>query len=226
MKVVTWNLGYWQHQKNHTEAWKYLREEIKPDVALLQEINPPALPKGEYLLFKKIRMNWGTALYTRNMPFEEIHVKKYSERVVAAKLELSKGRIIIAVSIHAPIINGRVFPHLDNIFDEVKTIVSDQTFIVGGDLNTARLAEKTWPGHGHGPFFKRLEESIFFDCFRKFHDAEQQTFFRNGMRYPFQDGHLFVSRDLFCGLQACDVIDNTTTHRVSDHIPALAEIVI
>jgi len=37
VKVASWNLGYWQHQKYHRDAWEYLRSVICPDIALLQE---------------------------------------------------------------------------------------------------------------------------------------------------------------------------------------------
>lgn len=148
----------------------------------------------------------------------------YTGRIVAAKLELPSGEIVIVVSIHAPIINKRVFPYLDEIFDVTEKIVDKRTFVVGGDLNTARLAEKIWPRHGHGPFFERLAKSIFFDCHRKFHDVEQQTFFRKGVINPFQDDHLFVSQNLANQVVSCDVLNNERTRNVSDHIPVYSEI--
>jgi len=92
-------------------------------------------------------------------------------------------------------------------------------------LNTARTAELRWPRHGHGPFFERLENSIFFECMRKFHKTEQQTYFgRKNMLYPYQDDHLFISHNLSSKLKTCDVVKNDTTLCVSDHIPILAEI--
>jgi len=226
MKVITWNLGYWQHQSRHDEAWAYLRDEIKPDLALLQEASPPQRREQEHLLFKPIHQSWGTALYTRGMPLKELQVKGYPTRVVAALMEVSSGRKIAAVSVHAPIIRNRVFPYLDKIFDEIERLVGSHSFVVGGDLNTARLAEKVWRGHGHGPFLERLAESVFFDCTWKFHNAEQQTFFRKGVKYPWQDDHLFVSHDIADQVKSCDVLKNEVTLRVSDHIPVVTEIAI
>ena len=226
MRVITWNLGYWQHRSRHDEAWAYLRNEIRPDLALLQEVSPPELQEEENILFKTVNRDWGTAIYTRNIPLKELIIKRYQSRVAAARLKISSSRRIDAVSVHAPIIKGRVFPYLAEIFDEIESVVGKHTFIVGGDLNSARLAEKVWPGHGHGPFFERLTESVFFDCHRKFHDVEQQTFFRSGGKYPFQDDHLFVSHDLAKQVRSCDVLNNEVTRNVSDHIPLLAEIAI
>jgi len=225
VKVITWNLGFWQHKSNHEKAWLYLREQIKPDLALLQEVKPIELRDNECMLFRQIIQNWGTALYTRNMPLKELILPtKYSGRTIAATLKIPDGREATAVSIHAPIINGRVFPYLSEIFEEIEKAISGKPFIVGGDLNTARLAEKVWPRHGHGPFFERMAQSTFFDCHRKFHDNEEQTFFRNGSKYPFQDDHLFVSRDLAACVKSCNVLDNKITRSLSDHIPVVAEI--
>jgi hypothetical protein len=43
MKIITWNLGYWIFKQHHDEAWRYLKKEICPDIALLQEVKPPLL---------------------------------------------------------------------------------------------------------------------------------------------------------------------------------------
>ncbi|MBA7641954.1 hypothetical protein ES703_49640 [subsurface metagenome] len=223
VKVITWNLGYWQHRPFHEDAWNYLREEVKPDLALLQEVKPPLLNEGERLLFKPVHGGWGTATYSRCSPLVELGFVGYPGRVATAQLECS-GVKINAASIHAPIIEGRVFPHLDRIFDEIEALMGAMTFIVGGDLNSARLAEKVWPGYGHGPFFVRLADSPFFDCMMEFHDEEQQTYFRHDVTRPWQDDHLFVSHNLAEKVVSCEVLNNDITKRVSDHRPILAEI--
>jgi len=213
VKVITWNLGYWQHRPFHEDAWNYLREEVKP----------PLLNEGERLLFKPVHGGWGTATYSRCSPLVELGFVGYPGRVATAQLECS-GVKINAASIHAPIIEGRVFPHLDRIFDEIEALMGAMTFIVGGDLNSARLAEKVWPGYGHGPFFVRLADSPFFDCMMEFHDEEQQTYFRHDVTRPWQDDHLFVSHNLAEKVVSCEVLNNDITKRVSDHRPILAEI--
>ncbi|EMR73244.1 hypothetical protein MCGE09_00282 [Thaumarchaeota archaeon SCGC AB-539-E09] len=44
-------------------AWNYIREEVKPDLALLQEVKPPPLYEGQHLLFKPIH---GSEHYMKN----------------------------------------------------------------------------------------------------------------------------------------------------------------
>lgn len=227
MKVITWNIGFWLHRSKHAEAWVYLREQIRPDIALLQEVSPPSPLKDENFFFKQIRNGWGTALCTRGLPASEFTItEKYSRRVASANIDVSTTQKIMAVSIHAPIINGRVFQYLSEIFDSVESKVRKHSFIVGGDLNTARLAEKVWPGYGHGPFFTRLSQSVFFDCHHKFHSTEEQTYFRKNSKFPFQDDHLFVSQDLAERVKSCNVLDNETIRNFSDHLPVIAEISI
>jgi endonuclease/exonuclease/phosphatase family metal-dependent hydrolase len=137
MKVLTWNMGYWLHREAHGKAWNFLLNEIQPDIALLQETKPPTNLEKKSILFKPVR-DWGTGLFSTSVIGKEIPLNDYPGRVAAAKIE-SLGSSIVAISIHAPIIRNRVFPHLDKIFDAVEHVVGDSSFIVGGDLNSARF---------------------------------------------------------------------------------------
>ena len=159
------------------------------------------------------------------MALEELPLaEEYPGRVSMASFKIAAEQEIMAVSVHAPIINGRVFPYLGKIFDEIEKIVSGRTFIVGGDLNTARLAEKVWPRHGHGAFFERIANSIFFDCHQNLQGREEQTFFRDNSKYPFQDDHLFLSHNLASHVKSCYVLNNEVVRGLSDHIPLVIEI--
>ena len=63
VKILTWNLGYWQHSSHHDEAWDYLCNDIKPDLAFLQEVKPPPWVPHRTLLFEEIARGWGTAIF-------------------------------------------------------------------------------------------------------------------------------------------------------------------
>jgi len=220
MKILTWNLGYWQHAKFHDEAWEYLCNELGPDLALLQEVKPPEWVSPDALLFEEITRGWGTAIYAPSLTISKREIPIHPGRVAAATVTVGPEKDVFVASVHAPIINSRVFPHLADIFSQLESMSSDQSAIVGGDLNSARLAETIWPRCGHGPFFERIDAGDrWVDCCRRFHPEEIQTFFRKNGVHPIQDDHLFVSLDLGDHLHACDVIDNDVTRRVSDHIP-------
>jgi exonuclease III len=224
VKLVTWNLGFWQFRKQHTEAWAYLRNEIQPDIALLQEVRIPDLASDEAVVFRSVDRDWGIAIYTRGLALDVLTVpSQYPKRIATATVRIN-GLAVALASIHAPIINNRVFPHLDHIFDDLEAILKDHSAIVGGDLNSARLCEVVWPNCGHGPFFDRIERGPFVDCHWQFHRKEIQTYFRKNSRHPFQDDHIFASPDIAKRFTSCAVLDNDTTRRVSDHIPIVAEI--
>jgi hypothetical protein len=44
-------MGYWLYRGQHDDACKYLRDQLKPDIALLQETRPPAIDTGEEIVF-------------------------------------------------------------------------------------------------------------------------------------------------------------------------------
>lgn len=225
MKILTWNLGYWQHSSLHDEAWNYLCNDIKPDIAFLQEVKPPSWIPHNALLFEEYKRGWGTALVAPSLTLQKKDFSLNPGRVAAASIVLDKNLPLFVASIHAPIINNRVFPYLAKIFAEVESHLACNSVIVGGDLNSARLAEKVWPGNGHGPFFEQIDRGDrWVDCCRKFHPTEIQTFFRANCVNPFQDDHIFTSCDLENRVRAANVINNEFTRRVSDHIPLVVEI--
>ncbi|MGA2093345.1 MAG: endonuclease/exonuclease/phosphatase family protein [Sedimentisphaerales bacterium] len=224
MKIATWNLGYWQYKSFHDEAWNYLCNEIKPDIAFLQEVKPPSWIPHHALLFEKTKQGWGTALFAPSLALQKKDFSLSPGRVAAASIVLDKNLPLFIASIHAPT-TPRVFPRLAKIFAELELHLARGSVIVGGDLNTARLAEKVWPGNGHGPFFEQIDKGDrWVDCCRMFHPTEIQTFFRANCIHPFQDDHIFASCDLKNRVKAANIIDNELTRRVSDHIPLVVEI--
>jgi endonuclease/exonuclease/phosphatase family metal-dependent hydrolase len=183
---------------------------------------------GEALVFQEVDRGWGTAIYSRNLPLDQIPLcGEYPGRVAGASVSLQSGERLHLASIHAQT-KPTVFPRLANIMEEILEAFEDRSAIVGGDLNSARLAESVWPGYGHGPFWERMdsESSSLVDCCQRINGKELQTIFREGAKDPFQDDHLFVSRDLASALEGCDVIHNEVTRRVSDHIPLFIELAV
>jgi hypothetical protein len=91
MKILTWNMGYWQYRNEHDEAWEYLIQEIKPDIALLQEAVPPDdLEESGKVLWKPIkRRGWGSGIYCSSHELEEnpLNSIQYRGWVEIAKLK-------------------------------------------------------------------------------------------------------------------------------------------
>lgn len=217
-------MGFWLFRKRHAEAWAYLRESLRPDLALIQEAQRPQAQPGESVHFREIHQGWGTAVYSHQWPLVAIDYESdYPSRVAAATALLPKATNILLASIHAPIISNRVFPHLARIVGEIERLAEGQTAIIGGDLNSARLMEEIWPGYGHGPFFEHMDQSRFLNCYWHLHSKEVQTYFRPRSKQPFQDDHVFITKDLATGLKAW-VDDNSLTRSLSDHVPLVVEI--
>lgn len=106
--------------------------------------------------------------------------------------------------------------------DEILNITGGERTLIGGDLNTARLAREVWPGWGHGQFWDWIDSGeALVDSYRLFHETEQQTFFRDGSVHAFQDDHILVTPDLAPEVVSSMALDTPETHRVSDHIPVV-----
>ncbi len=226
MKIVTWNMDCWKRDvSRHDEAWAYLVEELRPDIALLQEVRPPASFEGNNLLYTAIggSRRWGSAIFTNGLPIHGIPIENHKGWVVAGEILLPNNSKAVAVSIHARFIEREVFPHLNYLFDDLSPVLEEQTFIVGGDLNAARLIDEVYGTRCDSEFFDRIESSGFFNCHRKFHAKEQQTFWGK-TKYPYQDDHLFVSEHLKEQVLSCDTLDYERIRKLSDHSPVLAEI--
>jgi endonuclease/exonuclease/phosphatase family metal-dependent hydrolase len=228
MRVLTWNMGFWQRRAEHDHAIRYLFDELNPDVALLQEVRRPRSDDARFV-FVSARSDWGTAIYLRSgldphpLPLS-VDVPGRPGRAAGALVRLPSGREIAFVSVHVPIVSGRVIPSARSIFGALCPDLRGRSFIVGGDLNTARSAEGYWPGYGHRDFWQWLDASIFRDCHRLLNLDEQPTFRHPKMRRPIQDDHLLVSASLCESVRSCVVHQSDEIDGLSDHSPVVAEL--
>jgi endonuclease/exonuclease/phosphatase family metal-dependent hydrolase len=220
MKIVTWNLAHRSHQDR---TWDYLCNTVKPDIAFLQEANPPSWVPSDAIVFVKTARDWSTAIYAPSLPLSRILFQSHPSCVATASMIVRNAPILLA-SIHAPT-QPSVFPRLQDIFQNLETMEYANHAVVGGDLNSCRHAEKVWPKCGHETFWQRIDKGdLWVDCCRKFHSDELQTFFREGTINKFQDDHIFVSRGLSECIRSCDPLDNPNVRSMSDHIPLIAEL--
>ena len=123
MRIATWNMGYWGHSAKLDEAWHWLLDELKPDIALLQECVVPDWVNTQYsVLFERALQEWGTAVVTRGLaatrhPLESVEKwfsdlgPEASRRCAAARLKgwcvpasvtLPDGTSALVMSLHNP----------------------------------------------------------------------------------------------------------------------------
>lgn len=227
MRVVSWNLGHNspEYRARHDDAWRYLLEELHPDVALVQEAVPPeGLDRS--LVFAKpwARRAWGSAVITAPGRIRKGFTETSGGPVVVA--ELDDGMIM--ASIHARVVKGRTIPTLRKTIKTLSPRLEDRLFAVGGDLNTARGAEDIWPGRGHLEFFESLTGIGLYDCYSELNEhTEKQSFWGRTSPHALQLDHLFV--DMATGAQGkvtkCEILDTDEIRRLSDHGPVVAEII-
>ncbi len=71
MRIVSWNMGCFGSGATKDEAWRWLLDELKPDIALLQECVVPDWVREPYqALFSPALQRWGTAVVTRELPIK------------------------------------------------------------------------------------------------------------------------------------------------------------
>lgn len=232
MRITTWNVA----RRRGSAACYYLREEICPDVALLQEVLPTCVARlsGDLfsrpgnVIFRTIGATrpWGSAIYACGLKVKEIKLESHHGWVVAGQVSLPDGSDIIAVSVHAQIINNSVFPNLRKIFDNLSLALKGRQFVVGGNLNSCRLIDKVYGTTEDGEFFDWVESNGFFNTHKKFHEEEQQTFWGGKDCNPYQDDHLFVSGGLIDKVKSCHVVNNEHTRKLSDHSPLVIDLAL
>jgi endonuclease/exonuclease/phosphatase family metal-dependent hydrolase len=217
MKIVTWNMG------RRREAWTYLRETLKPDIALLQEAPQAYCQQGEQLCFEPL-FGWGTAVYSRGLPMEQIAFSSLQPgRSVLVRVRIGDGDGLLVASLHGQIIRNRIIPQLAPLLDEIERIIHGRTAIIGGDFNTTRTFIQTAPRNGHREFFEHMD-THYVDWVWKAFKCEQPTQFRARDKNHYQVDHLFVTRDLKERLGPCTVGDINETLPLSDHVPIRAQL--
>lgn len=225
MKILTWNMGYPFHSARHSEAWEYLLGELDPDVALLQETVPSdELEESGRILWKVAKGTpFGSAIYLRSGELNPVTFGSYPGKFIAAEVTQLN---LLLISIHAPIDGyGYIMPNLQPIFDAVKKITKSKRFVVGGDLNAARLWDEIGGTNHHRKFFQNIDKSGFYDCVWNTHGREIQTFFGKGVKNPFQNDHLFIDESSKDRLKSCEILEyKEPLNLFSDHVPIVMKL--
>lgn len=219
-----------EHYKN---AWAYLRDEIMPDVALLQETIVP-----EDALHSTIFMpsytdsrdpRWGTAIYVNTVTIPEFNkenadiTREYLKelfdlgKTIIANIKLQDDETYTFVSLHTDTARyGKIpeltdFPevdHLNRIFKNGPLGQLKSRFIIGGDFNAD---DKKWKEHID--IFDWLRNNHFHECL----EYHVNTFHTNRVKGAIQDDHIFIPEVMRGSIESCTVIDDEKTQALSDH---------
>lgn len=86
LTVLTWNMAaaFNYAEKRHADAWQYLLTQLKPDIALLQEVHTDQVAAVIQQSGYRVEWGshypqgrWGSAVVTKDLPLERINVDNY-----------------------------------------------------------------------------------------------------------------------------------------------------
>lgn len=266
IRLATWNMGFWEHKKAHEEAWHWLLDELRPDIALCQECILPDWARQTRTVIwdraypERERQPWGTALVThlpakptrfpeldawidqlpkRDANNELAFVHRADGWLSAAEVDLPLIGKTHIISVHSPAyeipadwlkgidisairlkLNKDIWL-LDVLFYFLRNRLGSQ-LIVGGDFNYSRLLDDPRKPSGNNEFFDRIAQEGFVSLHRKFHSADEQTFFKEGKR-EHQLDYLYADSPVARHAVSCKVVPNADLKEMSDHAPLVAE---
>jgi hypothetical protein len=233
-RVVSWNLN---HSRKLDEQWRFLLDELDPDLALLQEVRQQptwVAERGGAFVGAETApgSGRGSAIYVRRPPLKKISLGSHDGYFAAAGLSLPGGRPGIALSVHGRTDKNRpggyyyLAEYLRSEFNSLASLLGNfrRNCFVGGDFNLSRILDRKYKyrpdeTRSHGGFFAWLgrEHGLSECCCAA---GEKRSFYRHPTQGAYQDDHLFVSSTLAKSLGACEVLD-WEVGGLSDHAPVV-----
>lgn len=229
MRLISWNMGCGGKQsayrKTHAEAWSYLLDELRPDVALLQEALAPAHKwvetRGACVMSSDHNPDNGAVLFAASpLRVSAFDVRAHDAFVAAADVE---GLRIMSLHLY-PRSGTRHHGNLVALFDVVADLTRGHRFVVGGDINASRGFDTMYGGRAYQKSFDAIARRGFHECHFGLHRAESQTFWGHRAKGAYQLDHFFVDEPAAGKIARCEVVTTEDTRRLSDHSPVLLEV--
>ena len=231
MRFVTWNMGCGPrpstYRKSHDKAWRYLLDELRPDVAIVQEAMHARLDREstDRVVFrnKPDGLDSGTAILVRGVDAVGADPITAAETyAVSTRLTLPAGSCAV-VGVH-------VYPGdqhqiaLRSLAESFGAAAKVTPLIVAGDFNSARHFDTVYRTNNHKWFFDAMTAAGLEDAHWAKHGREKQSFWGRQAKEPYQDDHVFVSAGWADRVTSCDIVDNEVVRRLSDHGPVVFEV--
>jgi hypothetical protein len=229
LKVVTWNMAHRKMVKER--AWNFLRYEVAPDIALVQEGHPPGrLGDSEQFIYpNKVTGTIGASgVWSRDLALRRVPLATtLPNALIACIVTLPQDKSpLLAVSMYGTFdATSHVTPNLHRMISDLHVLLIDKAYkgriVIGGDWNVDRDYNKINPGKAplHRLVFERLEDS-FYGLQRC--NKEPLRTIRHGSKFPYQDDYIYVSKALIRKV-SCEVVSDPVTKELSDHLPVVAE---
>lgn len=219
------------YRPRHADAWTLLLSELKPDLALVQEVDMSRLSEA-CAAGRAVRLptsdgsETGSAIVCRAGTLEALTQVTDGATVIAARYD-SAGESLVVVSAHVvtsgdPATGRSQHRVLRDLGPWLNDVVGDGRFVIGGDFNASRC----WPEFN--AFFGDVAARGFHDCHHHLHGREARSFWGRKPEVvrdpPIQDDHVFVDAETGRRVTKCWIEDDSSVWPLSDHGPLIVDL--
>jgi exonuclease III len=237
MRIVCWNMNHWQRKPAQRKAaWRFL-EELRPDVALLQETVPDEAIDPARVVYRKSGIDkfcpWGSALVSYSAPVEPLTEiqSRYSKTAAdlhgtfPGSLAIARIEDLTLISFYGVISNGYSLTVVHRQLSDL-TPLFDSRFgkrvVLGGDLNISTQLGRPH-NRRHRNVLDRFASLGLVDCLAlqrpprppledcPCEDSDcrhVQTHRHNRSQKPWQADYFFVSESLQKKVKSCVALNS------------------
>jgi len=228
-------MAWWSHKARINEAWNFLYDDIKADVALLTEMGDPLQSKCPFQHFKwqdigLDRLYWGSGIVSRYQ-LGDCYVPPSVGALMTASLQLEKKTPISLICMYGreDEASKSYVPNLHRYLSDLTPILKGKrrNIIIGGDWNAdLQLDGKNGnTANANKLFFERLKDFGLHDCLASSVEYPVQTHRHNSdLSLPWQLDYIYATSPIVKTVTDARVIDTPHIREISDHNPI--EIVI
>lgn len=232
MRVVSWNMN------RRRGSWDFLKNSIKPDVALLQEASPfdddSIKNHSSKIIVKK---NLTNVVYGKDAPPEKVKLPTDGGMGVnVSAFNFDKFGKIFFVSVYGNLGFGdNLDIHLMGVLtlytETLRKLHGAEHILIAGDFNMDRRMDDNPTGtkfskvgeRRQNMFFDSIKRLGFIDCLELHHPNYVQTHRHNRSDFPWQIDHMFLTETLSKTLVSLEVLETTEVISRSDHNPIIAD---
>jgi endonuclease/exonuclease/phosphatase family metal-dependent hydrolase len=187
--IVVQQSGY---RKHHEEAWRYLLQELRPDIATVQEAVVRSVQGADGYIASvcdlDAKIDAGAAVLVRS-GFEAEAMPaplKAEETYIAAARVVVPAGAFVALSIHVN--PGKVQKQaFRSLTEKLRPALGSEAAVIAGDFNAARRYDEVHGKKLCRPFFDGMAAAGFRDAHWDRHGVEVQTFWGHQAKEKYQE---------------------------------------
>ncbi|MCK4593001.1 endonuclease/exonuclease/phosphatase family protein [bacterium] len=241
VKIINWNTNYWQRKHLNQKFWDFLDNDLKPDIALLQEVCPNSKSSGfigdkqkqitkfsdaDTFIWENIdqKRKWGTGIFTNNIPIRELKIKTdYQGCLSVAEIKINK-IILTAISLYAILEYGYSITSLHRMLSDLTLLLDGKlglkrNIILAGDFNASLQWDEQQAGISHKIMFERIDNFGLVNLLDKKYAKPIETWRSINAKRNWQLDYVFISLNLVDKIKDINVLYNDQIAELSDHNP-------